>query len=95
MTAENIKAEEIFHEAIEITDQVKRSAYLDTACGQDGDLRLEVEALLRAHEEAGDFLGRSGRGEDSRTSATVCGARACLVRLGHAPDQRLPWVDAG
>jgi WD40 repeat protein/tRNA A-37 threonylcarbamoyl transferase component Bud32 len=56
MTAENIKAEEVFHEAIEITDQVKRSAYLDRACGQGSDLRVEVEALLRAHEEAGNFL---------------------------------------
>ena len=56
MATENVKAEEIFHEAIEVSDPGKRSAYLDKACGEDSELRTEVEALLRAHEEAGDFL---------------------------------------
>ena len=33
-----------------------RGAYLDRACSGDGELRLQVEALLRAHETAGEFL---------------------------------------
>ena len=46
----------IFSEALEITDIAKRAAYIEKACGEDSDLRAEVEVLLKAHEEAGDFL---------------------------------------
>jgi tetratricopeptide (TPR) repeat protein/protocatechuate 3,4-dioxygenase beta subunit len=56
MARESVKAEEIFHEAIEVSDAGKRSAYLDKACGNDSELRTEVEELLRAHEAAGGFL---------------------------------------
>ena len=31
----------------------KRSEYLDSACGEDADLRSEVESLVASHEEAG------------------------------------------
>ncbi len=34
----------------------ERSAYLDQACHGDAAFRQRVEALLNAHEEAGDFL---------------------------------------
>ena len=51
-----MNAEEIFHQAIEITDPAQRAAYLDRACRGDQGLRAEVEALLNAHERAGDFL---------------------------------------
>src|SRR5688572_24629330 len=34
----------------------RRSAFLTEACSGDGALRTEVEALLLAHENAGDFL---------------------------------------
>jgi serine/threonine protein kinase len=33
-----------------------RSAFLDEACGGDGELRRELESLLAAHEDAGHFL---------------------------------------
>ncbi len=33
-----------------------RAAYLERACGSDGDLRQRVEALLEAHDQGGDFL---------------------------------------
>ena len=33
-----------------------RYAYLDEACGQDGDFRARVDALLAAHDAAGDYL---------------------------------------
>ncbi len=32
-------------------------AYLDRACGTDTGLRARIEALLKAHGQAGDFLG--------------------------------------
>ena len=36
----------------------ERAAYLDRACGVNAALRLEVEALLRAHEQPGEFMFR-------------------------------------
>jgi len=50
----DIKA--IFSEALEKQTAEERAAYLDEACGNDADLRSKVEALLNAHNEAGDFL---------------------------------------
>jgi WD40 repeat protein len=46
----------IFAEAVEIAASRERAAYLDKACGADAALRAEVERLLEAHEQAGDFL---------------------------------------
>jgi eukaryotic-like serine/threonine-protein kinase len=34
----------------------ERAAYLDEACGADADLRRKAERLLKAHDEAGEFL---------------------------------------
>ena len=34
----------------------ERQVYLDEACGHDPGLRAQIEALLEAHEGAGDFL---------------------------------------
>src|SRR6516165_2782836 len=47
---------ELFAAALEIDGPAERSAYLDRACGSDDALRARVEALLRAHEQAGSFL---------------------------------------
>jgi serine/threonine protein kinase len=48
--------EAIFLEAIDKETPLERSAFLETACGTDHRLRRRVEALLRAHDQAGDFL---------------------------------------
>ena len=47
---------ELFCEALERPSDAERQAYLDRACGEDKALRCQVEALLAAHQEAGDFL---------------------------------------
>jgi uncharacterized protein (TIGR03067 family) len=46
----------IFLTALEKADVTERSAYLDSACGHDLDLRRRVEFLLQSHTEAGSFL---------------------------------------
>jgi eukaryotic-like serine/threonine-protein kinase len=46
----------LFAGALERPDGPERDAYLDAACRGDTDLRARVEALLRSHVEAGDFL---------------------------------------
>lgn len=35
-----------------------RSAFLDGACGSNASLRAEVEALIKAHEDADSFLDK-------------------------------------
>ncbi len=50
------RIEDIFGNAIVITSPRARSAYLDEACRDDSELRMEVESLLAAHDEAGDLL---------------------------------------
>ncbi len=51
--------EVIYHAALERDAGQERSAYLDAACGHDAGLRARVEALLRANDQAGDFLEAS------------------------------------
>jgi len=47
---------EIFLAAAEKDDPTERAAYLDQACGADASLRQRVEALLRSHERATEFM---------------------------------------
>ena len=57
MATENFEeAGEIFQNAIEIENPAKRAYYLKNACKGNPKLRAEVEALLKAHEKAGDYL---------------------------------------
>jgi predicted ATPase len=51
------RTKEILEQALCLAPE-QRQAYLESACGVDADLRLEVESLIAAHEEAGSqFLG--------------------------------------
>ena len=52
-------AKEIFLGAIDRASPGQLNAFLEEACGKDADLRAQVEDLLRAHEQAGRFLGGS------------------------------------
>jgi WD40 repeat protein len=56
MNAEPKDIKAIFSEALDKQTAEERAAYLDQACGNDANLRSKVESLLKAHEEAGDFL---------------------------------------
>ena len=47
---------DIFADALEKANAAERAAYLTQACGNDVQLRQQVEALLQAHEKAGGFL---------------------------------------
>ncbi|HUV63847.1 MAG TPA: hypothetical protein VMW24_08110, partial [Sedimentisphaerales bacterium] len=48
--------EAIYHAALEKQAGRERAAYLDSACGSNAALHDHVEALLKAGEEAGNFL---------------------------------------
>jgi serine/threonine protein kinase len=47
---------EIFLAAMGMDDPAERALFLDQACGADATLRRRVEALLRSHERAADFM---------------------------------------
>jgi len=49
------RAKEIFQAALERAPS-ERSAYLSSACGDDRDLRVEVESLISSHEKSGEFI---------------------------------------
>jgi serine/threonine-protein kinase len=51
------RVKRVFQSALERSPET-RPAFLDGACGDDRSLRVEVESLLRAHEEAGSFADR-------------------------------------
>src|SRR3954470_1230356 len=56
MTPERwLQVEEIFQFALDIRPG-EREQYLSSACGEDFELKREVEALLSQHESAGDLL---------------------------------------
>jgi hypothetical protein len=59
MNAERQNVVAVFTEALQVTDPAKRKTYLDRVCAGNQPLRQEVETLLRAHEQAGDFLCRT------------------------------------
>src|SRR5262245_40423684 len=46
----------VFAAAIDCQSPEERAAFLDTACGKNVELRRRIEALLRAHDDAGGFL---------------------------------------
>ncbi len=49
--------------ALEKPTAAERSAFLDSACGGDAELRRQVEKLLKAHANVGDFLQKPAVGE--------------------------------
>lgn len=61
--------------AVERTPEERRK-YLDRVCVGDASLRREVETLLRAHEEAGSFLGTlDGRTNEGDVGTLMAGRR--------------------
>jgi len=46
------RTKQILEEALQVAPDERR-AYLESACGQDDELRTEVESLIASHEEAG------------------------------------------
>lgn len=50
------KLEAIFHAALELAAPEQRDIYLNRACEGDAALRAQVEALLRAVENADKFF---------------------------------------
>ncbi len=56
MPTELLNVRSIFDRVVEISSEVERNAYLIEACAGAPDVRLQVEALLKANADAGSFL---------------------------------------
>src|SRR5690349_142228 len=54
--------EAFFHAASELGSATERQAYLDQVCGNDPDLRREIEALLKAGSDAEPLFEQHQRG---------------------------------
>src|SRR5688572_2667028 len=52
---------ELYGAALELAPE-ERASLIDSACGADEELRHEVESLLEAHEQAGDFIATPALG---------------------------------
>jgi formylglycine-generating enzyme required for sulfatase activity len=53
-----MKERSAFMGALDIDDPTQRAEFLDAACAGDSALRQRVEALLKSHFGAGNFLGK-------------------------------------
>lgn len=71
------REEAIFLEAVPLENPDERAAYLDQVCGHDPALRSRVQALIRAHHDAGSFLEQPAPGlAETRPGDAVGGQRS-------------------
>jgi hypothetical protein len=69
MNAERIQ--EVFLAAAELEGAAERGSFLDGTCGGDAELRVRVEALLRAHDAHDTLLDQTVVATDNPVSATA------------------------
>ena len=67
MSSGNRSEDEIFEAALQHATRERRATYLNEACGDDARLRERVEALLKAHDQAGEFLEQPPAGVSAKT----------------------------
>ncbi len=73
---------EVFTEALQLPAG-ERAAYLNRACGSDGELRRRVEALLEGHDRVGDFLEHSPQTPSPQSRSGVSAGEKPGDRIGH------------
>ena len=72
MSEDNQRSEEtIFSTAVQMRSAAERSAYLDAASADEGDLRRRIDALLKAQLGLGDFMENLPAAEAADPQATV------------------------
>src|SRR5258705_6883535 len=90
------QSHEIFADALE-REEIDREGFIAEAGGADGALRAEVEGLLGAHLEAGEFLEHPPKlndepmsnGESDGTTASEVAPDPIPTRIGHYLVRRL------
>jgi len=84
------RAEELFHAALERSPEDRR-AFLDEACGEDTELRQQVDTLVSEDERAGSFLDMPLLA-DARDRLNP---RGSLVGRQYGPYRVLTFLGAG
>jgi WD40 repeat protein len=74
-----VNERDIFHEAIELTNPVEQSAYLEKVCAGNAPLRQHVEKMLEIYPQLGTFLESPAVNENGSASLP---ASAGHFRLG-------------
>ena len=85
MSSGNRSEDEIFEAALQHATREKRATYLNEACGDDARLRERVEALLKAHDQAGEFLEQAPAGVSAKTFVVTTG----MVPVTEGPGDRI------
>ncbi|MFN7732930.1 MAG: protein kinase domain-containing protein [Pirellula sp.] len=76
----------LFEDAVEMKSAAERAAYLDQACGDDLELRRQVELLLQSDEQAGSFLNQPPvELEATILTSAASGNLAAALEAGLAP----------
>ncbi len=96
------RVQRLFDEALAMAPEQRRG-FLDRGCGEDAALRAEVEDLLKAHVEAGDFLSSPTAHPSSSDGLPTTGADAPshdgpttdLAASATAPTRRSPGEAVG
>src|SRR5262245_19670692 len=65
-----------------------RATFLDSACANNSSLRGEVEALIRAYEQADSFLEAPIRGSEANQTTTSVSVSMAGQTLGHYKVER-------
>ncbi|MCP4537005.1 MAG: protein kinase, partial [Chloroflexi bacterium] len=80
MKASEKDIKEIFAKAIALEDATERDVFLEEACGTDSTLRQEVDKLLKAYIQAGDFLEEpAGLGDVTLESSPLTEGPGTLI----------------
>ena len=89
MPTQLLNIRSIFDNAIEIASEIDRKAYLDEACADAPEIRVQVEALLQAHSQAGSFLNAAADRQRTQSfdpiaerPGTVIGPYKLLQQIG-------------
>jgi serine/threonine-protein kinase len=82
MKADWRRIEEVFLAALEQPAD-KRAAFVQEACGDNAPLRGEVIAMLRSHEDTGDFMERPAYQENAQLLVGQEGALKIGEQIGH------------
>ena len=76
--------EELFEAALDL-DREQRPGFLSAKCGQDAELRAEVEALLQAHERAKGILDITAEPAEITFEPSEAASEAASPSGEHAP----------
>src|SRR5215471_14812728 len=64
------RLEDLFHAMLELPPE-RRAASLSAACGEDGELRAQVQRLLEADANAGAFVSDAAAGLERVAAAAL------------------------